>query len=104
MLHSKFYIEGYIQLPNAFSFERNECHCLYTAVVVCVPHVVGFIPKLVLDNCRGGFINDSCWELMRTFKVCYNATEQSSRLLEDRNHEQHQKSRDVSWTGLTTSS
>lgn len=47
--------------------------------------VVGFIPDLVLDNCRGGLINDSCWELVRTFEVCSNPTEQSSRLLEDRN-------------------
>lgn len=66
--------------------------------------VVGFILKLVLDNCRGGLINDSCWELVRTFKVCYNPTEQSSRLLEDRNHEQHQKSTGVTWAALTTSS
>lgn len=65
--------------------------------------VVGFIPELVLDNCRGGLINDSCWELVRTFEVCSNPTEQSSRLLEDRNCEQHQKSTDVTWTGLTTS-
>lgn len=65
--------------------------------------VVGFIPELVLDNCRGGLINDSCWELVRTFEVCSNPTEQSSRLLEDRNCEQHQKSTDVTWTRLTTS-
>lgn len=43
MLHGKFYIVGYIQLPNAFSFERNECHCLYTGVVVCVLHTGGWL-------------------------------------------------------------
>lgn len=66
--------------------------------------VVGFILKLVLDKYRGGLINDRCWELVRTFKVCYSPAEQSPKLLEDKNHEQHQKSVDVTWTGLSTSS